>query len=188
VVEAVDFVIRAGGEADLPALEWEGEYRRYRSVYRAALEEAKRGGRALLVAEVEGEIVGQIFVHFSSPWPIPESRSPAGYLYAFRVRPTHRGRGIGQALLQEAESRLAAAGAAHAVIAVARDNPDARRLYDRRGYVWLADDPGHWTYVDEHGHTQHVHEPAHLLVKTLTPSSSPAERNQKPGFSKKPGF
>jgi len=172
MVEAVGFVIRPAGEADLPALEWEGEYRRYRAVYRAAWEEAKRGDRLLFVAEVDGRVVGQIFVHFTSPWPIPGTHAPAGYLYAFRVRPTHRGRGIGQALLQEAENRLAAAGAAHAVIAVAQDNLEARRLYERRGYEWLADDPGHWTYEDERGTARHVYEPAHLLVKTLTAGPS----------------
>ena len=169
MAEAAAFVVRTGGEADLPALEWEGEYRRYRAVYRAALEEARRGGRALLVAEVDRRVVGQIFVNFTSPWPVPGSDAPAGYLYALRVRPTHRGRGIGQALLQEAENRLAAAGAAHAVIAVARDNREARRLYERRGYAWLADDPGLWTFADERGVTRHVDEPAHLLVKSLAP-------------------
>jgi len=181
VVEAVGFVIRPGVEADLLELEWEGQYRRYRAVYRAALEEAKRGARALLVAEADGRVVGQIFVHFTSPWPIPGSHAPAGYLYAFRVRPTHRARGIGKALLQEAEDRLTAAGSAHAVIAVAQDNVEARRLYERRGYKWLADDPGHWTYLDEHGTTRHVHEPAHLLVKTLTPYPSPALRERGKG-------
>ena len=177
MVEAVGFVIRPGVMADLPALEWEGEYLRYRAVYRAALEAAERGERALLVADVDGQVVGQIFIHFVCPWPIPGSFAPAGYLYAFRVRPEHRGRGLGRALLQQAENLLEAAGAAHAVIAVARNNPEARRLYERRGYSWLADDPGRWTYVDERGETKHVYEPAHLLVKSLTPQPSPG-----PGF------
>ncbi len=176
MVEAVGFVIRPGVMADLPALEWEGEYLRYRAVYRAALEAAERGERALLVAEVDAQVVGQIFIHFVCPWPIPGSLAPAGYLYAFRVRPPHRGRGIGRALLQEAENLLGASGAACAVIAVARDNPEARRLYERRGYSWLADDPGHWTYLDERGQTKHVYEPAHLLVKTLSPGPSPRPR------------
>jgi hypothetical protein len=92
MVEAIGFVIRTGVMADLPSLEWEGEYLRYRAVYRAALEAAERGERALLVAEVDGKVVGQIFIHFVSPWPIPGSLAPAGYLYAFRVRPEHRGR------------------------------------------------------------------------------------------------
>lgn len=167
MVERSDFVIRHGKEADLPALEWEGEYARYRSVYRAAWDDVRRGERALLVAEVDDLIVGQIFIHFTSPWPIPGSERPAGYLYAFRVRPSYRGRGIGRRLLLDAERAVEASGATHAVIAVSQDNADARRLYERMGYVWLADDPGSWTYRDERGDSHTVSEPAHLLVKDL---------------------
>jgi ribosomal protein S18 acetylase RimI-like enzyme len=170
MVDTVDFAIRHGKEDDLPALEWEGEYTRYRSVYRAAWDDVRRGQRAILVAEVEGFIVGQIFVHFTCPWPVPGADRPAGYLYAFRVRPTHRGRGIGRGLLFEAERTLTAAGSTHAVIAVSQDNLDARRLYERMGYDWLAEDPGTWTYRDDRGRSHMVSEPAHLLVKELTDS------------------
>jgi ribosomal protein S18 acetylase RimI-like enzyme len=170
MVDTLDFVIRHGKEDDLPALEWEGEYAQYRSVYRAAWNDVRRGERAILVAEVEERIVGQIFIHFTCPWPVPGADRPAGYLYAFRVRPSHRGMGIGQRLLRDAEGALVAAGATHAVIAVAQDNLDARRLYERIGYVWMADDPGTWAYIDERGRSRNVAEPAHLLVKELTGS------------------
>src|SRR4030065_550233 len=63
VAEAVGFRIRPATEADLVALEWGGEYRRFRRLYRTALEEAKRGERVLLVAEVPagggGQVLGQ---------------------------------------------------------------------------------------------------------------------------------
>jgi len=167
MVDTLEFVIRPGTEDDLAALEWEGEYARYRAVYRAAWNDVRRGERAILVAEAEGRIVGQIFVHFTSPWPIPGSDRSAGYLYAFRVRPSHRGRGIGRSLLAEAEATLAAAGVGHAVIAVAKANPDARRLYERMGYAWLAEDPGTWSYRDEGGRSRTVIEPADLLLKDL---------------------
>jgi hypothetical protein len=71
MVDTLDFVIRHGKESDLPALEWEGEYARYRAVYRSAWEDVRRGERAILVAEVDDRIVGQIFIHFTSPWPVP---------------------------------------------------------------------------------------------------------------------
>lgn len=161
------FLIRPGNEADLPALEWEGEYRRYRGVYRAALEEARKGHRALLVAEVEGAVVGQIFLHFKSPFPIPGTNGDVGYLYAFRVRPEQRGKGIGRALLHAAEDRLRKAGSAWAVIAVAQDNWEARRLYERLGYTWLTDDPGEWAFTDDRGVERYIREPAHLLSKGL---------------------
>lgn len=170
MVDTLDFVIRHGKETDLPALEWEGEYARYRAVYRAAWEDVRRGERSILVAEVDDRIVGQIFIHFTSPWPVPGTDRPVGYLYAFRVRPAYRGRGIGRGLLREAERALEDSGAAHAVIAVSLDNPDARRLYERMGYVWLAEDPGVWTYQDDRGLSHTVSEPAHLLVKDLAGS------------------
>jgi ribosomal protein S18 acetylase RimI-like enzyme len=168
MVDTLDFVIRHGKEGDLPALEWEGEYARYRAIYRAAWDDVRRGERAILVAEVEDLIVGQVFIHFTCPWPVPGTDRPAGYLYAFRVRRTHRGRGIGRSLLLKAEWTLTAAGSTHAVIAVAQDNPDARRLYERLGYTWLADDLGIWAYRDDRGLSHSVSEPAHLLVKELT--------------------
>lgn len=167
MVEALAFHIREGTEADLPALEWEGEYSRFRQIYRASLEAARRGERMLLVAEVDRKVVGQIFVNFQSPWTVPNSDGRAGYLYAFRVRPGHRGLGIGRALLEGAETALRRAGVDHAVIAVARSNHEARRLYQRRGYRWLADDPGDWTYSDEKGRRQAVNEPAFVLSKRL---------------------
>lgn len=167
MVDTIDFVIRHGKEDDLPALEWEGEYARYRSIYRAAWDDVRRGARAILVAEVEDSVVGQIFIAFTCPRPVPGIDRPAGYLYAFRVRPTHRGRGIGRSLLLEAERTLAASGSTHAVIAVSQDNPDARRLYERMGYVWLADDSGTWSYRDDRGRSHTVREPASLLVKEL---------------------
>jgi ribosomal protein S18 acetylase RimI-like enzyme len=166
VAEALRFLIRDGTEADLPALEWEGQYRRYRKVYRLAMQEARRGARALLLAEVGETVVGQIFLQFESPFRVPGT-DRVGYLYAFRVRPGYRGQGIGQALLAEAERRLIRVGALAAVIAVARDNADARRLYERVGYTWLTDDPGEWSYVDETGMARSVQEPAYLLWKPL---------------------
>lgn len=167
MIESGRFLIRPGSEADLPALEWDGEYSHYRQVYRLAMQEARKGERALLVAEVGGAVVGQIFVHFRSPFPIPGADGRVGYLYAFRVRPERRGVGIGRALLAEAERILMEGGARWAVIAVAQDNHEARRLYERQGYVWLTDDPGEWSYHDERGVERQVREPAHLLWKAL---------------------
>lgn len=166
------FHIRPGTVEDLPALEWDGEYKHYRQVYRAALEEARRGHRALLVAQVDEKVVGQIFLQFESPIPIPGVGGKVGYLYAFRVRPERRGQGIGRALLAAAEKKLYLSGAEWAVIAVAQTNREARRLYERQGYLWLTDDPGEWSYTDERGVARSVREPAHLLWKTLAAPDS----------------
>ena len=162
MVETVDVVIRTGKEPDLPAMEWEGEYRRYRRLYKMAMEEAKAGRRLILVAEVDGRIIGQIIVQLNRA-----DAAGTGYLYAFRVRPEWRNRGIGTRLIQVAEASLVRMGFRRALIAVARDNPGARRLYERMGYVLFAEDAGEWSFIDDRGQLQRVVEPSWLLEKPL---------------------
>jgi GNAT superfamily N-acetyltransferase len=162
VVETVDVVIRNGTERDLPAMEWEGEYRRYRRLYRMAMDEAKAGRRFVLVAEVDGRIIGQIIAQLSR-----SDSAGTAYLYAFRVRPEWRNRGIGTRLILEAESALLGLGFRRVLIAVARDNPGARRLYERLGYSLFAVDSGEWSFVDDRGQLQQVVEPSWLLEKVL---------------------
>jgi ribosomal protein S18 acetylase RimI-like enzyme len=162
VVETVDVVIRNGQDDDLPGMEWEGEYRRYRRLYKLAMDESKAGRRFVLVAEVAGRIVGQIIVQLNRAEP-----AATGYLYAFRVRPEWRNRGIGTRLIVEAESALVRLGFQRALIAVARDNPRARQLYERMGYTLFAEDTGEWSFIDDRGQLQRVVEPSWLLEKFL---------------------
>lgn len=167
MVERADVLIREAEEDDLRALEWEGRYQHYRRLYRRAMNEAKRGRRILLVAEADEQIVGQIFLQLASARKELADGGSSGYLYAFRVRPDFRNRGIGSMLLDAAEEALRNRSFQRAVIAVARDNEDALRLYERRGYQQFAEDPGKWTYVDHEGRLQHVSEPAYILEKPL---------------------
>ena len=160
--------IRKGCEADLPALEWEGEYRHFRQVYRRAMEEALRGLRAILVAEAEGRLVGQLFIQFRGSDISRGSRGRYGYLHAFRVRPPYRNRGIGTRLVGEAESILFERGCAKALIAVALENQPALALYQRLGYTVTGRDRGEWSYVDHQGRVCHVREPSYVLEKPLT--------------------
>lgn len=162
-----ELLIRQATESDLPRMEWEGRYQHFRRLYRHAMAEASRGRRILLVAEAHGKLVGQIFVQLDSAKGQLADGKKTGYLYAFRVRPRFRNRGIGSRLLAEAERALRSRAVRRAVIAVARDNAAARRLYERRGYHRFADDPGRWSFVDHQGKLQWVHEPAHLLEKDL---------------------
>jgi ribosomal protein S18 acetylase RimI-like enzyme len=167
MVERQRILIRQAGEQDLPELEWEGRYQHFRRLYRHALAEAKRGRRVLLVAEAEGRIVGQVFIQLASARAELADGHHSGYLYAFRVRPQYRNQGIGTQLLQEAESILRGHGFRRAVIAVARQNLGALRLYESTGYRRFAEDPGEWSFVDHEGQRRYVSEPAYLLEKTL---------------------
>lgn len=162
VAETVDVIIRNGNAPDLPGMEWEGKYSRYRRLYKLAMDEARAGRRIILVAEVAGQIIGQIIIHLNRADP-----TATGYLYAFRVRPEWRNRGIGTRLIQEAEAALIRRGYRRALIAVAMNNPGARRLYERMGYSHFAQDAGEWSFIDDHGLLQRVVEPSWLMERSL---------------------
>jgi ribosomal protein S18 acetylase RimI-like enzyme len=67
---------------------------------------------------------------------------------AIGVRRQHRGRGIGGSLIAELTRALAAAGYSRVSLSVEPDNP-ARRIYERAGFVRIADDGDAWTMVSE---------------------------------------
>jgi ribosomal protein S18 acetylase RimI-like enzyme len=167
VIDTSGVLIRHATEADLPALEWDGEYRKYRRIYRRAMEDARRGKRIIFVAEIGGEIVGQIFVQLRHDRSNQEGMSSTGYLQSFRIKTSFRNRGIGTRLISQAEGALKKRGHKRAIIAVAQHNQDARRLYERHGYSVFREDPGEWSFIDDQGLPQYISEPAYLMEKQL---------------------
>jgi GNAT superfamily N-acetyltransferase len=92
-------------------------------------------GRALLVGELGGRVVaigatGEFRARASDA-------DPTGELWMLNTHPDAFGTGASVALHAEALRRLAAAGHRGAVLWVVRDNPRARRFYEREG--WVAD-------------------------------------------------
>lgn len=57
------------------------------------------------------------------------------YIDSLAVSPNARGKGIGQELIQAAEKKAAASGYARIALIVVQENPRARALYERLGYV-----------------------------------------------------
>jgi ribosomal protein S18 acetylase RimI-like enzyme len=167
MVEALEFHIRPAVEADLPGMEWEGEYSQYRRVYRHVMEEMQLGKRLILVAECDGFVVGQIFIQFEAHRADIRNGSCSAYLHAFRVRRAYRNRGIGTNLVLEAEAVLRDTGCERVVIAAAEENLAAQRLYERLGYVFYKNDPGQWSFIDHKGRLIKVNEPSVLLEKWL---------------------
>ena len=86
---------------------------------------------------------------------------------AFRVKPQWRNRGIGSHLMTYVEKDLYEKGFRFATLNVAKENPDARRLYERLGYKVIGSKPGVWSFQDDNGKTQHVNEPAWRMMKKL---------------------
>jgi ribosomal protein S18 acetylase RimI-like enzyme len=160
-------VVRPLREGELEALEWEGIYTKYRRIYSQTYNDVLRGQRLMLVAAAEAVLVGQIFIQLSSSESNYADGYSRAYLYSLRVRPEWQGQGLGTRLIRAAEDALRARGFTLAVIAAGKDNPGARRLYERLGYQAFAEDPGVWYFVDPSGKRQSVEEPCWLLEKRL---------------------
>ncbi|MFO7323136.1 MAG: GNAT family N-acetyltransferase [Chloroflexota bacterium] len=159
--------LRLAVREDLPKLEWYGQYTHYRTLFRRAFREQQLGRRLMLVADCNGFPIGQLFMQLHSADREIADGVERVYLYAFRVMEMFRGHGIGTALMEEAEALALERGFRWATIAVAKENHDARRLYERLGYRIFKDDPGQWRYRDHEGRMQWVNEPCWMMEKEL---------------------
>lgn len=160
--------LRLAQQADLLNLEWFGQYTHYRELYARTFAEQQQGKRLMLLAAVNAFPIGQIFIHLNDAGMPEAFRQRRGYVYALRVMEPFRGQQIGTRLILQAEQLLQEHGYRWVLIAVAKDNQGARRLYERLGYVVFKDDPGRWSYVDHEGQVQHVAEPSWMLRKRLS--------------------
>lgn len=152
---------------DLPQLEWNGLFTHFRQVFWKSFIEQQLGDRHLLVAELNDQIIGRLFIlHRRSQFERPPAQR-SGYLYSFYVLEPFRGSGIGSALLTAAEAHLISLQIYTATMAVARTNHSALRLYQRHGYRLTGKDNGEWSYLDHLGVLRKVTEPCYFLEKSL---------------------
>lgn len=155
-------------DTDLIALEWEGEFLHYRNLYAQHYASSLQGAALIWVAEnSQKQIVGQLFILLNSRQSKIADGSTRAYLFSFRVKPTWRNLGIGGHMLQFVENQLVLHGFIWLRLNVAKDNPEARRMYETHGYRVIGSDPGDWSYQDDHMVTQQVHEPAWKMIKRL---------------------
>jgi ribosomal protein S18 acetylase RimI-like enzyme len=170
--------IRPVQKADLPGLEWEGEFAHFRRIYADAYERSRKGRSVLWVAELQpgvpsmesrpdGRIIGQLFVQLICDRPELADGANKGYIFAFRVRPTFRSGGLGTRMISVAEEDLISRNFKIATLNVAQTNLGALRLYERLGYHVVSADPGRWSYPDENGSWHFVEEPAWRMEKKL---------------------
>ena len=98
----------------------------------------------LLLARVDGELVGYALLRvepvgetfIADTWRTGER---IGELESIAVAPSHRGQGIGSALLDAVDREFEALGVADVIIGLLPGNDGARRLYESRGFrpTWL---------------------------------------------------
>jgi len=86
----------------------------------------------VLVADVGGSVAG--FASYG-PSEDPDEAVTVGELQALYVAPEHWRRGVGTALLVQAEARLAALGFDSARLRVLAANEQARRFYEGAGWA-----------------------------------------------------
>ncbi len=160
--------IRQATAADLPGLEWDGEFAHFRRVYADAYQRMVDGKSVLWVADLPGVgIIGQVFIQLTCDREELADGSCRAYFYSFRIRPAYRGAGLGTRVMQVVEMDLVKRGFKFVTLNVAKTNTDAQRLYFRHGYNIVAPEPGIWTYPDQYGIWHRVEEPAWRMEKKL---------------------
>jgi len=163
----LDVTIRKLRRDDLPKLEWYGEFKHYRRLFRRSYQGQVDGSRLMLVADVNDFPVGRLFIQFYSPKSRVSDGRTKGYLYSFHVMEMFRGQQIGTRLIHNAEAILRNRKFHKATIAVAKENIGALKLYQREDYVIYGEDKGQWQYYDHRGRVRSVNEPCWLLEKQL---------------------
>ena len=160
-------VLRLARSSDLPKLEWYGQYTHFRALFHRTYREQQQGRRLMLIADCNDFPIGQLFVQLNTSEYNRHPGQKRAYFYSLLVMDLFQGKGIGSSLLNKAEAIVMGNGCGWATIAAAKDNPSARRLYERRGYHVVNEDPGKWSYRDHEGKIQQVHEPCWILEKRL---------------------
>jgi GNAT superfamily N-acetyltransferase len=167
--ESDELRIRRGSDADLDPLV--AVFRAERSFFGDCLAKPRAGGGVLLVAWLDGWPVGDVFLDRD---PAEESEIRRWLPGVPRLNhlevlgPVQR-RGIGTALLRAGEATARQLGHRRVALGVGVDNPGARRLYERLGYI----DWGHGSIVgsyldrDHDGPPVTITETIDMLVKRL---------------------
>ncbi len=155
-------------KSDLPALEWDGEYRHLRHVYAHSFQAQVSGKAVIWVAEhPDAGIIGQIFLQLVSNRLELADGINRAHIYSFRIKPPFRGSGLGSLMLNKAEEYLHSRSFRYITLNVAKINLKAQTLYERHGYHIISHEPGRWSYPDDEGVWHDVEEPAWRMQKEL---------------------
>ena len=163
-----DVIIRTAESADLEALEWGGEYIKYRKLYMEVFRRTKKNLAKMFVADLEGVgVIGQVFVQFYPKNRFSFSDEKQGYIHAFRVKPDYRNTGLGTCLMSHVEKLLIGKKIQEVTLNVAKDNKGGLLLYQKLGYEVFGETTGRWWFRDHTNKLQEVIEPSWRLRKQL---------------------
>lgn len=119
------------------------------------------GGVVYLIAWDGDEPLGSGVLVTGAAGLVPELKN-------LNVRGAHRSRGVGSAVIHAAEVLCRAQGADRMAVGVSVDNPRARALYERLGYLGTGErDTITYQYVDDDGNHRTATETSEQLVRRL---------------------
>ena len=145
---------------DLPSCTWSGSASHLAHVAQA-LERAERGEvDYLAVCPPSGLPVATGGIDY-------QTTPGAGTLFQFGVHPALRSCGIGTLLIHAAEQRIRARGLRRAELGVEENNPRARALYERLGYVAYGRKPEAWDVDAPNGSITRYETVCTLMRKEL---------------------
>lgn len=171
-----DVMIRLATRADLLPMEWDGEFKHFRTVYANAFARMQKGTNMIWIAEIPSAgLIGQVFVQLVCDRPELADGWQRAYLYSFRVKPSFRSQGLGTMMVNVIEDFLLSRHYSRLTLNVARENLDAIRLYKRLGFQIVAEEPGIWSYPDEKNIWHTLREPSWRMEKLLSKPPVKAE-------------
>ncbi len=131
--------------------------------------EVRDGYREILVAELDGEVVGTVSTtHLRLQ--LPDSLR----MFALDVGPAFRRQGVGRSLIEAIEDKARTVGLGKVNLEVALDNTEALRLYERMGYRRFgAPIVNRWEQLNYDGSSEEVEEHSWIMVKDLDPLPTP---------------
>jgi ribosomal protein S18 acetylase RimI-like enzyme len=156
----VPLTVRDLTTEDLPSCAWAGSPP-HRETMAAALDRVSRGEIEYLAAcPPSGLPVGLCAIDYA--------KTPgAGTLWMLEVHSALHSCGIGTMLIQAAEKRIRARGLGRAGLSVEENNPRARALYERLGYVACGSEPDSWDEQAPDGSLVRYQTTCTLMRKTL---------------------
>jgi len=163
VTFTVPVTIRECRESDLLNLEWFGLHTPAREIITNAFQRQQKGEVIMLVTETNRFPIGQVWIDLTK-----RRENAIGFLWALRVMIPFQNLGIGTRLIVSAERLLKERGFHISEISVGKDNPDARRLYERLGYHTVRDNIEEWQYTPPNGTLVTVRDDQWILHKSLT--------------------
>lgn len=114
-----------------------------RAAFEGFVADAERGGRVIVGAFLDGELVGAVHVVLA----LPPNQPHRGEIAKLQVHPAARNRGIAQLLMEAAEAEARAEGKTLLVLDTVAGSP-ADRLYRRLGWTPFGTVPDFALYPD----------------------------------------